>query len=237
MRENIIVASLPAAEKERLKPFLEPVSLITNQTLITQGEPIPAVWFPDDCVTSTLVTSTDGTTIEVGLMGTEGMVGLSLMFGVERSNATVICQVPGRATRLRADVFKREVVEKPGTMFKILQRYINAFMGMIAQSAACNSTHPLEERCCRWILMTHDRVQRDEFPLTHDFLAYMLGVRRPTISLAASVLKRAGFIDYTRGTITIRNRAGLEATTCECYEIINRQMATVFADTPNKRRG
>ena len=169
-------------------------------------------------------------------MGGEGMVGLSLLFGVERSNTTVICQVLGRATRMRADAFKREILGKQGRLYKMLQKYSNAFMGMVAQSAACNSMHPLEERCCRWILMTHDRVDRDEIPLTHDFLASMLGARRPTVSLTLGVLKRAGLIDYTRGSITIRNRVGLEATACECYGIVTRQMRTLFdEDEPNKR--
>lgn len=129
---------------------------------------------------------------------------------------------------MRADAFKREVLERQGVMFKMLLKYSSAFMGMVAQSAACSSLHPVEERCCRWILMTHDRVQRDEFPLTHDFLASMLGARRPTVSLTLSTLKRAGLIDYTRGSITIQNRTAIEATTCECYQIIRRQMDTVF---------
>ena len=139
---------------------------------------------------------------------------------------------------MRADAFKREILGKQGRLYKMLQKYSNAFMGMVAQSAACNSMHPLEERCCRWILMTHDRVDRDEIPLTHDFLASMLGARRPTISLMVGVLKRAGLIDYyTRGSITIRNRVGLEATACECYDIIRRQMGMVFDEEEwgNKR--
>src|SRR5215470_2677564 len=123
MRQEPLDCESFASEQERLKPSLESVSLELNQKLIKEGEPIPAVWFPDDCVTSTLVATEDGTTIEVGLMGGEGMVGLSLLFGVERSNTTVICQVPGRATRMRADAFKREILGKQGMLYKMLQKY------------------------------------------------------------------------------------------------------------------
>jgi len=189
MAKNLLLSSLSDQEKERLRPHLQPVELKFKQGLLEMGSPIPAVWFPENAVTSTLVEAEDGSSIEVGLMGIEGMVGLSLLFGEHKSNTTVIVQVPGTAIMMRSDVFLREVVERRSQLFNLLQRYTNAFMGMVAQSAACNSLHPLEERLCRWILMTHDRVLRDEMPLTQDFLAMMLGVRRPTISMAANTLR------------------------------------------------
>jgi len=228
MSKNLLLATLPTEEKERLRPFLEPVTMEFKQVLVEMDKPIYHVWFPDNCVTSTVVDTPDGSTLEVGLMGIEGMVGLSLLAGEETSNSTVIAQVPGAGTRMRADHFMKQVVGKGGPLFRLLLRYTNAFMGMIAQSGACNTLHPLEERLCRWILMTHDRVQQDQFPLTQDFLSMMLGVRRPTVSMTASMLKAGGLIRYTRGSVTVLDRQGMEASSCECYEIINRQLDKIF---------
>jgi CRP-like cAMP-binding protein len=229
MPENLLLANLNASERERLQPFMERVPLKFKQGLIESGSPIPAVWFPEDSVTSTLVEAEDGSSIEIGLMGIEGMVGLSLFLGEKISNTTVIVQVPGTGVRMRSEDFLKHVVEVGDSqLFRLLQKYTNAFMGMVAQSGACNSLHPLEERLCRWILMTHDRVNRPELPLTQEFLSMMLGVRRPTISMTANVLKRSGFINYTRGSVTVLDREGLLQGTCECYDIINRQMNRVF---------
>ncbi len=231
MTENRLLASLPSKERARLSPYLEPVSVDFHQRLVEFNQPIEYVWFPDDCVTSTVVDSRDGSTIEVGLMGAEGMVGLSLIFGVEKSNATVIVQVAGRATRMRAAAFIKEVVEKGGPLFKLLQVYVNYFLGMVAQHAACNAVHPVEERMCRWILLTHDRVGRDQFQLTQEYLALMLGVRRPSLSPIANQLKREELINYSRGTVTVLDRQGLEARSCECYDTIREQ----FAQTLGKK--
>jgi CRP-like cAMP-binding protein len=242
LKENKLITSLPVGERKRIGAFLEQVPIEVSQSLIEEGQPIDYVWFPHNCVTSTVVTTTRGDTIEVGLMGAEGMVGLSLLYGVELSNTSVIGQVDGRAARMSADDFNREVIGPRGPLYQLLLRYSSAFMGMVAQSAACSALHSLEERFCRWILMTHDRVDKDEFPLTQEFLSMMLGVHRPSVSLSASVLKRAGLIDYTRGSIKVRDRKGLEDSSCDCYQIIRRQMDSVFTDAsplaglPGKRR-
>jgi len=228
MKENQLLVNLPEKERKRLEPYLEPVELEFNQHLLVFDQPIEYVWFPDTCVTSTVVNSIEGSTIEVGLMGTEGMVGLSLVMKLEVSNSTVFVQIPGRATRMRARDFKKQVVEKGGPLLNTLLRYTNFFMAMIAQTAACNTTHPVEERMCRWILMTHDRVQQDQFPLTQEFLADMLGVRRPSLSKVAGELKREGLINYTRGSVTVTDRKGLEARSCECYQIIQGQLKRTF---------
>lgn len=228
MQGNQLLANLPDKELKRIQPFMETVEVGFGQHLLEYDRPIDYVWFPDTCVTSTVVNSTDGSTIEVGLMGTEGMVGLSLALGVEVSSATVFAQIAGRATRMRAEHFRKQVLEEGGTLYKLLQRYTNFFMAMIAQTAACNTTHLIEERMCRWILMTHDRVRQDKFPLTHEFLALMLGLRRPSVSKAAGVLKREGLIDYTRGSVTVSDRGGLEARSCECYKIIQGQRSRIF---------
>jgi len=137
---------------------------------------------------------------------------------------------------MRADHFMKQVVEKGGPLFHLLLRYTNAFMGMVAQSGACNTLHPLEERMCRWILMTHDRVQQDQFPLTQEFLADMLGVRRPSLSKVAGELKREGLINYTRGSVTVTDRKGLEARSCECYQIIQGQLKRTFNEGRRSRK-
>ncbi len=199
-----------------------------RQTLIEAGEPIPYVWFPHDAITSTVVDTREGTTIEVGLMGVEGMVGLSLLLNVELSNTTVIVQVPGVGARMRADHFLEHVVGAGGVLYERLLRYTNAFMSMVAQTAACNSLHSIDQRLARWLLMTHDRVQRPQFPLTHEFLAFMLGVRRPSVSVAANALLQNEYINYTRGLMTITSRAGLEQNVCPCYDIVNNIMDGVM---------
>jgi len=228
MKRNRLLSSLPSAEIKRLSPYLEEVPVEIQQVLIRQGEPIPYVWFPRDCVTSTIVESEEGEVIEVGLMGGEGMVGLSLLLEVLRSNTTVIVQVSGTADRMPRDAFMREVVHRENPLRTLLLRYSNAFMAMVAQSAACTAQHELEARFCRWILMTHDRVGKNTLQLTQEFLSMMLGVRRPSVSVTAGVLKRAGLIDYTRGSVTVLDRKGLEENSCSCYATIQHQMEAIF---------
>src|SRR3712207_5446674 len=179
-------------------------------------------------VTSTVVRTPDGDTIEVGLMGAEGFVGLSLLFGVERSNGTVIVQLAGRASRMSAADFGRHVRGRGGPCFETLQRYANFLQAMVQQHAACNAAHNIEERMCRWILLTHDRVGRDEFPLTQEYAALMLGVRRPTVTEVAQKLREQGLIRYTRGNFTVTDRRGLEESACPCYGVIREQTARIF---------
>jgi len=226
---NLLLSSLPAAEWKRLESSFEVVHVEVEQRLAEFEKPIQYVWFPHDCITSTVVTADAGTFLEVGLMGAEGMVGLSLVLAEDVSNTTVIVQVPGDATRMDAKDFKSEVLSERGPFVQLIQRYCNAFMSMIAQSAVCNTTHPLDERMCRWLLMTHDRIRQDRMQLAHKFLAMMLGVPQPTVATTASVLKQAGLIDCTLDTVTVLDRKGLEQSACECYAIITRQLETVFS--------
>jgi len=225
---SVLLESLPPAEKERLQPYVEVTEVRESEFLAELDKPIEYVWFPHNCVTSTVVITDDGSFLEVGLMGAEGMVGLSLLFGEETSNTTVIAQIPGIASRMRASDFQKEVVAKAGPLFQIIQRYCNGFTAMLAQSAVCNTEHSLHERMCKWLLMTHDRVQEDYMRLTHKFLSMMLGVRRPEVSLTAGALKQAGLIDFTRESVTIKDRKGLEEGSCECYGIIYNQLYKVF---------
>jgi len=222
VNQSRLLEVLPEAERARLQPFLEEIDLEDGATLIEAGAPIDSVWFPHDCVTSTVVETRDGATIEVGLMGTEGLVGLSLLLGRTLSNTTVLVQIPGKAARMKASDFVTQVVERKGPLYYALLRYTDAFLAMVSQTAACNSLHAVDARLSRWILMTHDRVQRDELPLTHEFLGYMLGVRRASVSVAANALQNLGLISYNRGMIRVLNRAGIEKQSCECYFIVRR---------------
>ena len=203
-RGSRLLAGLPEVERQRIASVLEIVDLKQGDTLLVAGEPIPYVWFPHSCVTSTLVDTPDGRTIEVGIMGLEGVVGLSLVLGLAVSNATVIVQIAGRASRMRAAEFVRGIREPRGAAYDAMLRYTDAFLAMVAQTAACNSLHPIEERLARWMLMTHDRIQRNEMPLTQEYVAYMLGVRRASVSIAASALQQRGLIKYSRGSLMER---------------------------------
>ena len=172
----------------------------------------------------------EGDTVEVGLMGAEGVVGLALLYGQRISNANVIVQIPGHGLRIPADVFAREVVEHGGEFYRLLLRYANMFSAMVAQGAACNASHGVDQRLARWILQVHDRVGTAQFPLTHEFIALMLGVRRASVSEAASRLRQAGAIDYRIGAIQVTDRAALEAAACGCYAVMRRFSDNIFTD-------
>jgi CRP-like cAMP-binding protein len=225
-----LIAALPDAERERLLPYLEETNLTQGMTLVEAGHPIDCVWFPHDCVTSTLVETPEGSMIEVGLMGMEGLVGLSLLLGERISNTTVVVQIPGAASRMRASDFMEQVVEPRGELYRALMRYTDTFMAMIAQTAACNSLHPIEQRLTRWILMTHDRVKRDDMPLTQELLSLMLGVRRASVSVAASHLQDLGCIHYSRGRLRVTDREKLEQQSCPCYAIVRGMTERLFSE-------
>ena len=163
----------------------------------------------------------NGQTAEVGTIGNEGVVGLPIMLGDERAPTSVYIQVPGAGLRMKATLFKKEL-ERSASMRAVMLCYAHAFFNQVAQSAACNQFHSLEQRCCRWMLMTHDRMQSDEFLLTQEFLAMMLGVQRTGVSAAAGALQRAGLIRYKRGEVTIIDRHGLMRS-CECYGVSKRE--------------
>jgi CRP-like cAMP-binding protein len=164
----------------------------------------------------------DGTVVELATVGNEGMVGLPVFLGGDTMPLKAFVQIPGDAMRMKADVFK-DSVNQGSPLHGLLQRYTQALFNQVAQSTACNRVHSIEERCCRWLLMTRDRVESDGFPLTQEFLSQMLGVRRPSVSVVAAILQKAGLIRYSRGRITILDREGLEAAACECYAIIKQE--------------
>jgi CRP-like cAMP-binding protein len=217
---NRLLAALPAAERERVIELLEPVSLTFKQLLYEPNQPIMHVYFPLSCVTSLLVDMQDGGVVEIGTTGNEGIVGLPVFLGATSTPGRAITQIPGAALRMPASRFTDVVLRLDGALYHVLQRYTQALFVQTAQGAACNKLHNQEQRFCRWVLMMHDRVGSDSFPLTHAFIAQMLGVRRATVSEVAAAMQTAGLIQYHRGTMTIRDRAGLEAASCECYGVI-----------------
>jgi CRP-like cAMP-binding protein len=231
---NRLLASLPGGDREQLRPLLEPVRLDFKQVLYAPNEPIAHVYFPLDAVVSLLTVMEDGASVEIGTVGNEGMVGLPVFLGADSLPSQAFSQVPGDALRMEAPVF-REAAERLPALRRAMHRYTQALFNQVAQSAACNRLHSLEERCARWLLMTHDRVGTDRFQLTQEFLAQMLGTRRPSVSVAAGMLQQAGFIRYSRGRITVADREGLEGASCECYEVIRQEFDRLLGPGGEKR--
>jgi CRP-like cAMP-binding protein len=215
---NRLLGLLTPEDHDRLRPHLHPVVLEYKQPLYQAGVTIEFAWFIASGVGSLVNTMANGDAAEVGTIGNEGMVGLPLILGDHRAPTDVYVQVPGAGLRMTAASFSRELAQSE-TMRNVMLRYTHAFFNQVAQSAACNQLHSLRQRCCRWLLMTHDRMQSDEFLLTQEFLAMMLGVQRTGVTAAAGALQRSGIITYKRGNVTIIDRAGLERQSCECYGI------------------
>jgi CRP-like cAMP-binding protein len=221
-QRNRLLELLPANDFARLRQQLDEVPLDYKFELYRAGKPIPFVYFPLTGVASIVNTMMNGAAAEVGTVGNEGIVGLPVILGDTVAPNDVYVQVPGTGLRMPANVF-RETLEGSGTMRTVMLHYVHALFNQIAQSAACNSFHTVEQRCCRWLLMTHDRVYSDQFTLTQEFLGMMLGVRRTSITLTANQLKRQGLIKYSRGHVTVLDRPGLERRSCECYAVSKRE--------------
>jgi CRP-like cAMP-binding protein len=216
--QNRLLALLHERDYERLRPDLEPVRLSYKRLLYQANKPIDFVYFIESGVGSLVNTMKNGEASEVGTIGNEGVVGLPVIFSDRQAPTSVYMQVPGVGLRMPANLFL-DAVEQSAPMRLIMLHYAHAFFNQVAQSAACNHFHSLEQRCCRWLLMTYDRMHAEEFLLTHEFLAMMLGVRRAGVTVAAGELQRAGLIRYTRGRITIVNIQGLLERSCECYAV------------------
>jgi len=216
---NRLLSMLPPDVTERLQPHIEVIDLALRQSLYTANEPITHVYFPCTAVCSLVLTLDGATSIEIATVGKEGMVGVPVFLGAGSIPGEAFCQVPGRALRLPAAVLIQESRDD-GPLHDLLHRYTQAHINQIAQSAACGRAHSIDERCARWLLITHDQVGTDQFPLTQQFLALMLGVRRAGVNAAANILQRAGYIRYGRGVITVTDRPGLESAACVCYRIV-----------------
>jgi CRP-like cAMP-binding protein len=216
---NRLLAALPPADFERLSASLTLVSLSLKQTLIEGDEPINAAYFVETGMVSYLAYLEGGEAIEVGIIGSEGMVGMPLILGVDSAPAGAIVQMQGTALRISPAALRQAFSESEVLRTRLL-RYMQALYTQVSQTAVCNGHHGLEERLARWILMAHDRAEGDQFPMTHEFMAMMLGVRRSGVTVTASTLKQAGLISYASGRITILDRPAMEATACECYGIV-----------------
>ncbi len=219
MIENSLLAGLPRKAYRRLLARLEPVTLTFGTVLHEPGERIRHIYFPGASLVSLLTLADGHLPLEVGLIGREGMVGIPLVLGRDVSSARALVQGTGSAMRMASARFRSEFRLSLPLQEK-LYRYINGLMVQISQTAACNRFHVAEKRLARWLLMTHDRVKSDRFRMTHDFLGHMLGVRRVGVTKAAQTLQRRKLISYSRGDITVLDRAGLEAAACACYEVV-----------------
>jgi CRP-like cAMP-binding protein len=223
-----MLAALPAEEYERLLPHLEPIALPRlGEILFRPDEILKYVYFPETCIISLLTDLSDGYGIEVGLVGNEGMAGVSIVLGSDKEPKVATVQGVGTALRLKSDVL-REETKRGGMLQAHLLRYTHALLSQVSQSVVCNVRHEIEGRLARWVLMYQDRAGTDEFTLTHEFIANMLGIRRAGVSMVANQLKRAGLIDYNRGHFRVINRRGLEEMTCECYPVVKAEFDALY---------
>jgi CRP-like cAMP-binding protein len=230
-RTNRLLSLLSDGDYERLRPHLSQVSLEYRKSLYEASRPIEHVYFPVDGVASLVITTAEGTSAEVGTIGSEGMVGLPVCLGDRDAPSSVYVQVPGTALQIDAGVFRGEL-EKSPTLKRVVLRYAHAFFNQVAQSAACAHLHRVEQRCCRWLLMTRDRMPSGEFLLTQEFLGMMLGVRRTTVTEVMGNLQRAGLIRYRRGHVSILDDEALRQRACECYDISKLEFDRLLGDTP-----
>lgn len=232
LQGNRILAALPFEDQERLLPALTRVMLPIKTVLFEPGQAIHVIHFPLSGVVSLVAPLGDGAIVEVATIGNEGVVGIPLEPGGGSLGVRAISQVTGHAARMDASRFLAEV-DGSSRLGVLIRRYLPALFGQIAQAAACNRLHSNEERLSRWLLMSHDRVGRDQFAITHEFLGQMLGSRRATVTLSAGVLQAAGLIRYRRGLVVILDRQGLEDVACECYAVVRRGLERVFAQPLN----
>lgn len=220
---NRLLAALPKDEYRRLLPNLELVPLLFGKVLYQVGDVIRHVYFPTAGIVSLLAAADERATLEVGMVGREGMIGLPLFMGVKTSRDCAVVQGAGAAMRMKATVFRRECTNG-GSLPRLLSRYTHSRLTQVSQGAACNRFHSIEARLARWLLMTRDRMDGDEFQITQEFLSNMLGVRREGVNRAAGALQQRNLISYSRGTLTTLDQAGLQAASCRCYEIIKDEL-------------
>ena len=230
-RTNRLLSLLSDDDYERLRPHLSHVVFDYRKSLYEASRPIERVYFPVDGVASLVITTADGASAEVGTIGSEGIVGLPVCLGDRAAPSSVYVQVPGAALQIDARIFRGELARST-TLNLVMLRYAHAFFNQVAQSAACAHLHKVEQRCCRWLLMTRDRMPSGDFLLTHEFLGMMLGVRRTTVTDVMGSLQKAGLIRYRRGHVTILDQDALQQRACECYEISKLEFDRLLGDTP-----
>lgn len=227
---NSLLVGLPPELMRELMSCAEIVPLELKRVLHEPDEPATHVYFPLSGVVSLLTVLDDGSAVEIATVGNEGMADFAAYLDLE-SPARWLVQVPGTAVRFEAAELRR-AADHSTELRAVMHNYMLAMFVLVSQTAACNRRHPIEERCARWLLMTHDRVEEDTFPMTHEFLADMLGVRRPSVSIAMSILSKAGYTRYRRGKVEILDREGLEQATCECYHVLSMEFARRLPRVP-----
>jgi CRP-like cAMP-binding protein len=227
--KNHILSALPAEELARLLPSFEHVKLSLGKVVYESGERLNYVYFPTTSVTSLLYTTEDGRTAEMGLVGNDGVVGVALFLGGESTRNRAVVQIAGGAACLGAKTLQAEFA-RGGPLQRLLLRYTQALITQVSQTAVCNRLHSIEKRLCRWLLLSHDRIESDELLMTQEFISNMLGGRRESVTVAAGHLQDAGLIHYVRGHATILDRAGLEARVCECYHMVRAEVARLAGD-------
>lgn len=225
--ENQLLAALPPDEQQRFLALATIKPLKLRDILYRPDSPLEYVYFPRSAVLSTIMVMADGQAAEVAAVGFEGMVGVPAFLGAENSSVQVICQIPGDVVRMPVSAFRDEI-HRGGQLQGVVLRYTRYLLDSIARIVACNILHSIEERCARWLLVNRDRAGMDEFPMTHEFLALMLGVRRPSVTIAAGALQGAELISYRHGRMTILNREGLEGASCECYRAMRDEHESLF---------
>jgi CRP-like cAMP-binding protein len=229
---NKLLATLPADEFERISAQLTLVPMRFKQTLYKQDEPIEHVFFPGGGACSLTKVMNDGKVAEIATIGNEGVIGACVFFGNDQSFGETFVQVAdGDGFRMPVEAFVTEMARR-GAFYNRVIRYSQALLSQVMQTTVCNGLHSVEQRCCRWLLMTADRVQSDSMRLTQEFLSIMLGVRRPTVTLIMGDLQKAGLVENRRGMIHIADRAGLEAASCECYATVKATFARLLPEIP-----
>lgn len=228
---NVILSALPDEEFERLQPKLREVSMPLGEIVYLPEQPIEHVYFINSGIISWLAALEDGNTVEAGVIGPEGIAGMSVVLGAASTPNQGLAQSPVEALKIRAGDLVDEF-RKGGQLHNLLLRFVHTMFLQVTQTAACNRLHTLDQRLARWLLMTHDRLNGHKFTLTQDFLSRMLGVRRAGVSVAATSLRQRALIDYHRGDITILNQGALEDTVCECYQIVKAEYDRLSAATP-----
>jgi CRP-like cAMP-binding protein len=224
---NRILLALPRATLQRITPHLQPVALQRGQVIYHPGSQIEKLYFVNRGLVSLVRTMRDGRTVEIGAVGIEGVTGLAALLGIDSATLECIVQIPGAALCGSLNILRSEM-GRGKSLQLLLHRYFHLVVSQVAQTAACNRLHSLEERCCRWLLIAHDSARSDSFLVTHEFLAMMLGVQRGGVSIAANALQQAGLIRYSRGRMTITDRHGLEKAACECYGTIRHLVDRLF---------
>jgi CRP-like cAMP-binding protein len=221
-RNNFLLAALPDGEWQRWRHFLERVEMPLGEVLYEARATLTHVYFPTTSIVSLLYVMENGATAEIAVVGNEGLVGISLFMGGESTPSRAVVQSAGHGLRLKAQLMKDEF-DRAGPVLHLLLRYTQALITQMAQTAACNRHHTLDQQLCRWLLLSLDRLRANELAMTQELIANMLGVRREGVTEAALKLQQAGLISYTRGRITVLDRAGLEQRTCECYAVVKRE--------------